>query len=214
MKARCGVIMPKAQEPCARGEGHAGGHSSAASMEQARERNARYYANNAATVRGRTARYRANNAEKVREQRARYRAANAEKEQERNARWCAENAEKLRERNARRRARVAGAVSVPYDRAEAMPEGATCWCGAPADHLDHMFPIVDGGHDSAYNVVPMCARHNLEKGAKDPADWVASLVPDHLREALAPELTDTLDLIEQLAAGIVRAEVEVRGLAR
>ncbi|MGW5639615.1 HNH endonuclease [Streptomyces sp. NPDC003832] len=53
--------------------------------------------------------------------------------------------------------------------------GAGCiYCGALAEHLDHVRPLAGGGRDVFRNVVPACADCNLSKGAKSLADWVLS----------------------------------------
>ena len=47
----------------------------------------------------------------------------------------------------------------------------TCqYCGAPAEHVDHIIPRSKGGSDDASNLVAACARCNLSKGARTPQE--------------------------------------------
>lgn len=70
------------------------------------------------------------------------------------------------------RQRIARAA--PYSRAEVFARWghACCYCGAPAEHLDHVTPLSRGGRDILSNVVPACADCNLSKGALSLAEWV------------------------------------------
>ena len=36
-------------------------------------------------------------------------------------------------------------------------------CGAPADHVDHIAPVIDGGTDHPANLRALCARCNLDR---------------------------------------------------
>jgi len=60
-------------------------------------------------------------------------------------------------------------------------DGATEWlppsaapkcayCGAPAEHIDHVIPRSQGGTDDPRNLVPACAKCNLTKGARTPEE--------------------------------------------
>ena len=55
-------------------------------------------------------------------------------------------------------------------RAEIMHrDGHTCqYCGAAAQHIDHIVPRCQGGIDDPGNLVAACARCNLTKGGRTP----------------------------------------------
>jgi 5-methylcytosine-specific restriction endonuclease McrA len=40
------------------------------------------------------------------------------------------------------------------------------YCGTPADHTDHVFPIAKGGRDVWYNLMRACEPCNLTKGPR------------------------------------------------
>jgi 5-methylcytosine-specific restriction endonuclease McrA len=63
----------------------------------------------------------------------------------------------------------------PYRRADVFAHwGGRCvYCGAPAEHLDHVQPLSRGGRDILSNVVPACADCNLSKAALTLAEWLA-----------------------------------------
>lgn len=64
----------------------------------------------------------------------------------------------------------------PYTRVDLFSRwGGTCaYCAAPAEHVDHVTPICNGGKDVLRNVLPSCADCNLAKGGKSLAEWAAS----------------------------------------
>jgi 5-methylcytosine-specific restriction protein A len=39
-------------------------------------------------------------------------------------------------------------------------------CGRPAEHLDHITPLIRAGTDHPTNLQPLCAECNLRKGAE------------------------------------------------
>jgi 5-methylcytosine-specific restriction endonuclease McrA len=41
--------------------------------------------------------------------------------------------------------------------------GPRCACGAPAEHVDHVIPVADGGTDRLDNLRPACAKCNLAR---------------------------------------------------
>ncbi|MCP3800214.1 HNH endonuclease [Allokutzneria sp. A3M-2-11 16] len=48
------------------------------------------------------------------------------------------------------------------------------YCGTASEHIDHLWPLVAGGDDAPWNLVPACADCNLRKGGKPLADWLAA----------------------------------------
>lgn len=47
------------------------------------------------------------------------------------------------------------------------------YCGAEAEHIDHVIPIAKGGKTVWHNLVPACASCNFSKGAKDLDEFLA-----------------------------------------
>jgi 5-methylcytosine-specific restriction endonuclease McrA len=45
------------------------------------------------------------------------------------------------------------------------------YCGAKAEHLDHIIPISRGGLHKVGNLAPSCAKCNLSKSAKFVTEW-------------------------------------------
>lgn len=53
--------------------------------------------------------------------------------------------------------------------------GAMCmYCGAPAQHADHFYPIARGGIHCVDNIVPACQRCNNSKCARDPYEFMST----------------------------------------
>jgi 5-methylcytosine-specific restriction endonuclease McrA len=73
----------------------------------------------------------------------------------------------------RRRAEGYGVAHVEYSRTAILRRwGFACaYCGALAEHLDHVEPLSRGGEDREANIVPACQHCNLSKGAKTLAEW-------------------------------------------
>ncbi|MGW0523033.1 HNH endonuclease [Crossiella sp. NPDC003009] len=46
------------------------------------------------------------------------------------------------------------------------------YCGARSAHLDHLWPLVHGGDDAAWNLSPACAACNLSKGSRSLGRWL------------------------------------------
>jgi 5-methylcytosine-specific restriction endonuclease McrA len=136
--------------------------------ESRREYARQYYQANRAKVDA----YRAVNREKLNDYQREYRAANIDVYRERqSARQQQRNAN-----NAKRRALANNAAHDSYSRTEIFAVyGGTCaYCGAIAEHLDHVVALSRGGADAAHNLLPACAPCNLSKGAKSLAEWVLS----------------------------------------
>lgn len=49
------------------------------------------------------------------------------------------------------------------------------YCGAAADHADHLVPLARGGMHCISNLVPACASCNRRKSDSDPFVWLLSL---------------------------------------
>lgn len=97
---------------------------------------------------------------------------------------CEENpdAEKCKKRMHRhnRKARLKNAHSVPGVSKKEIKqyllnnfEPNTCiYCGVKGEmHLDHFFPLSNGGPNVLGNLVPACPKCNYSKKAKDPREW-------------------------------------------
>jgi 5-methylcytosine-specific restriction endonuclease McrA len=96
--------------------------------------------------------------------------------------WQAENNAARRAMLARRRARIAeaicehGATCVSTDFLAALYGRACVYCGSVSAVADHLFPIAGGGLHCANNIVPACSACNLRKAARDPFEWLLSLL--------------------------------------
>jgi 5-methylcytosine-specific restriction endonuclease McrA len=104
------------------------------------------------------------------------RVRNRKQEGEYGKRYRLENRDKRREQKSRRRGLMYSVHCTPYSRAEIFARwGAKCcYCDAEAEALDHVTPIVKGGADAAWNLVPACTSCNSSKGAKSLAQWAMS----------------------------------------
>lgn len=80
----------------------------------------------------------------------------------------------------RRRAEDYGVEHKPYSRLEILIrwKNRCAYCGALAEHLDHVVPLSKGGTDTEDNMVPACAGCNLSKGAKTLAEWAETFAPE------------------------------------
>jgi hypothetical protein len=54
----------------------------------------------------------------------------------------------------------------------ARDDGACAYCGAPADHVDHVIPRHQGGTDDPANLVAACMPCNTSKGPRTPEEWL------------------------------------------
>lgn len=81
--------------------------------------------------------------------------------------------------NARRARKAAAEVAgpVPADVYAAIrAEGPCVYCGAPAEHVDHVRPLTRGGREHADNLVPACGRCNRSKHDRLLTEWNAERV--------------------------------------
>jgi 5-methylcytosine-specific restriction endonuclease McrA len=110
----------------------------------------------------------------------------AEKQRETSRQWRANNPEKLAVQNRSTRARRKNVFSEPYTKEQVLAKwGTDCHlCGKPIDlqapryngtpgwekglHLDHVIPLINGGHDTLDNVKPAHGLCNLKKGKMKP----------------------------------------------
>lgn len=67
-------------------------------------------------------------------------------------------------------AEVAGPVPASAYR-EIIASGLCVYCGAPAEHVDHIRPLARGGFEIESNLVAACSACNLSKGAKLLTEW-------------------------------------------
>ena len=56
-------------------------------------------------------------------------------------------------------------------RREVFAEGPCVYCGDPADHIDHVRPIVYGGTNDLANLVPACRACNASKSGELLTNW-------------------------------------------
>ena len=77
--------------------------------------------------------------------------------------------------NNARRARKQGAEvagPVPPETYAAIQDSGPCvYCGDPAESVDHVRPLIQGGWEHEDNLVPACKSCNFSKGAKFLAEW-------------------------------------------
>lgn len=119
-------------------------------------------------MRAKVAKYRAGNGEKYRE-----------KSRERMRRWAKANPDKRRAHQHRRRARKAGAFTVPHSHDDLLAywrfvgvDPEKCWYCAlegrdvPSEHIDHLKPLSAGGSETVWNKRPACSGCNLSKSAR------------------------------------------------
>lgn len=93
-----------------------------------------------------------------------------------------QNPETFYARNLVRKARVAEAVCVHGPKCVSAEFLKTIWesvclyCGDPAEHADHFYPLARGGLHCIENLVPACQPCNNSKCASDPYEWWSSKV--------------------------------------
>ncbi len=165
-----------------------------------RETKRRYYVKRRDELRKYAAQYYQQNAPAAREYAAQWRAANPEYGRE----WEARNRAASRAKAARRRARKAGATigdpaEVAAREAEIRKSRWCVECEAEVDdlHVDHIWPLSKGGAHSVENLQGLCARHNLEKGAR------VFCAPDTVDVGkIAPKLATKTLIVETITGGM------------
>ncbi len=100
-----------------------------------------------------------------------YRAANSR----RACLWVKENPQKKAVQSARRRARKMAALGA-FTAAEWAERlrlfgGFCAYCDQPAESIDHVIPLVEGGSNDILNLVPACRSCNSSKGDRMPLEW-------------------------------------------
>jgi hypothetical protein len=110
----------------------------------------------------------------------RWRAKHLDRSRANSRRWQAAHRESARVTKSRRRARKRLApntlTSSEWTRILAAHKGRCHYCGAPAEHMEHILPLARGGGTTFENVVPACAPCNLSKNSRH--DWPPN-VPIH-----------------------------------
>lgn len=94
-------------------------------------------------------------------------------------RWHKANPEKRRALDHRRRARKAGAFTIPHTEEDLLEfwrfigvDPERCWYCAlegrdsPKEHVDHLKPLAAGGSETVWNKRPACSACNTSKGAR------------------------------------------------
>lgn len=102
--------------------------------------------------------------------------------------WVANNREKTRSytkqfrqknpeynaiQSSRRRARILGTrkYDVTLKQIKKLYQQPCLYCGAPAEHIDHIIPLSRSGEHRIGNLAPACKRCNLSKGNKFVTEW-------------------------------------------
>jgi 5-methylcytosine-specific restriction endonuclease McrA len=64
------------------------------------------------------------------------------------------------------------------------------YCGKPMRHLDHIFPLKDGGPNVEANVVPICSKCKNKKGNNNIIKMLMNghITPERYKEILAKAL--------------------------
>lgn len=83
-------------------------------------------------------------------------------------------------------------------------EGECGLCEHSWEHIDHIHPCALGGSDSIWNLMPLCLKHNLEKGSKHPRQYYMRL------RSSTPDDPRVLSALRTLS--LVYLEAERRGL--
>lgn len=115
----------------------------------------------------------AQNKEKVNANSRRWREKNPERARQVGKASRARNPETQRNKTSRRRALVKnnGAFRVSKFEILSMLRRGCSYCGAVAEHIDHIIPISRGGRHSIGNLTGACKSCNLSKGSKFIMEW-------------------------------------------
>ncbi|MBM7770608.1 hypothetical protein JOD54_000812 [Actinokineospora baliensis] len=72
------------------------------------------------------------------------------------------------------RAAARGAYMLAYDVPflRRLYRDRCAYCGARADHIDHVWPLAAGGDDAPWNLAPACRTCNLTKGKRTLGGWL------------------------------------------
>lgn len=144
------------------------------------ERSVRWQKDNPDRVKKIKDNWRQNNSNKIIASSRKYYNTHRESILARNKAWCVQNPVKARERTLRRLARKNKNIIFPFSKtmlSERMSvfDNRCAYCGGPFDHIDHLKPLSMGGAHCLGNLRPSCQSCNLQKGAMNPFDWLASL---------------------------------------
>jgi 5-methylcytosine-specific restriction endonuclease McrA len=122
--------------------------------------------------------WQAENCDRIKANRAAWKAANAEKIKAMNAAWAKGNKPRQHNYRAKRRALTVGILSPDIvQRLFVSQRGRCACCGTrlgESFHLDHIIPIAKGGTNTDENVQLLTPTCNLQKGTKDPIEFMRS----------------------------------------
>ena len=131
-------------------------------------------------AKARMERYRKANVEKIREAEKRYkkgrpRKRNREYDRAYARAWNAAHLERRRLTQHKYRVRkLEGAIGVvTLEESRRILSRPCIYCGAQAEHLDHVVPVSRGGAHSVGNLAPACADCNLSKRNRFVIEWKA-----------------------------------------
>ena len=132
-----------------------------------------YYKANPEPIKARTANYFSKNRDDLNLKRKIFRQQNLERENESVKIWAKNNPEKTRHFKARNRAKrnQAKVFSVTKKDITRLAQSLCFYCGAKAQHIDHVIPLARGGTHGIGNLVSACRRCNLQKSSKTIMEW-------------------------------------------
>ena len=80
-------------------------------------------------------------------------------------------------------------------------EEGCAYCDKPADTLDHVIPVADGGKSEPGNLVPACGSCNSKKKASNPMPWIAIMRPEILERICTQPMSGigAIELLEDAA---------------